>query len=123
MNAYLITSQSASGQDIRVIMATDLTDLAQKIKPALGAGLSINNGQREPIIVSVTRLNAAALITPNADSNQAVVQTTTDIQAAIADLPAFTVTSIAQANTAVQAIRTALNTLLAELRAAEILGQ
>jgi hypothetical protein len=102
-------------------MATDLTDLAAKIKPALGAGLSINNGQREPIVVSVTRLNAAALITPNADSNQAVVQTTTDIQAAIADLPAFTVTTVAQANTAVQAIRTLLNTLLAELRAAEMI--
>ncbi len=122
MNAYLVTSQSASSEDIRVIMATDLTDLAAKIKPALGAGLSINNGQREPIVVSVTRLNAAALITPNADSNQAVVQTTTDIQAAIADLPAFTVTTVAQANTAVQAIRTLVNTLLAELRAAEMIA-
>jgi hypothetical protein len=121
MPAYLVTSQAPSGQDIRVIMATDLTDLAAKIKPELGAGLSINNGQREPIVVSVTRLNAAALITPNADSNQAAVQTTTDIQAAIADLPAFTVTTVAQANTAVQAIRTLLNTLLAELRAAEMI--
>lgn len=122
MPVYLIVSQAQSGQDIRAINATDLADAAQQIKAALGQGLSINGGVREPISLGVVRLNAAGTLTPKADASQATIQTMNDTQAAIADLPAFTVTTIAQANTAVQAIRTAFNTLLAELRAAGIIA-
>ncbi len=119
---YLIVSQTPSGQDIRPLVATDLADAAAQIKAALGTGLSINNGVREPIQLGLVRLNAAGTLTPNADGNQAVIQTVNDTQAAIADLPAFTVTTVAQANTALQAVRTAFNTLLAELRAAGIIA-
>ncbi len=122
MPVYLIISQSPSGQDIRPLVATDLADAAAQIKAALGTGLSINNGVREPIQLGLVRLNAAGTLTPNADGNQAVIQTVNDTQAAIADLPAFTVTTVAQANTALQAVRTAFNTLLAELRAAGIIA-
>ncbi len=119
---YLIVSQTPSGQDIRPLVATDLADAAAQIKAALGTGLSINNGVREPIQLGLVRLNATGTLTPNANGAQAVISTTNDTQAAIADLPAFTVTNITQANTAIQAIRTAHNTLLAELRAAGIIA-
>ncbi len=122
MPIYLLISQTPSGQDIRPVQAADLADLADKIKAALGTGLSINNGVREPISLGVIRLNAAGTLTPNADGTQAVIQTVNDTQAAIADLPAFTVTTVAQANTALQAVRTAFNTLLAELRAAGVIA-
>ncbi len=119
---YLIVSQTPSGQDIRPVVATDLADAAAQIKAVLGAGLSINNGVREPIQLGLIRLNAAGTLTPNADGTQAVIQTVNDTQAAIADLPAFTVTTIAQANTALQAVRTTVNTLLAEMRLAGVIA-
>ncbi len=122
MPVYLILSQTPSGQDIRPVVATDLADAAAQIKAALGTGLSINNGQRESIQLGLVRLNAAGTLTPNADGAQSIIQTVNDTQAAIADLPAFTVTTVAQANTALQAVRTAFNTLLAELRAAGIIA-
>ncbi len=122
MAVYLIVSQTPSGQDIRPLVATDLADLADKIKAAVGTGLSVNDGVREPISLGVIRLNAAGTLTPNEDGTQAIIQTMNDTQAAIADLPAFTVTTVAQANTALQAVRTAFNSLLAELRAAGMIA-
>lgn len=116
MPTYLVISQSPSGLDIRSITASDRDAAAQQIKAALAQGMSVNAGQREPIQIGLVDLAAFGTITPAADGN-AQVSYTNQHQAAIADLPAFTVTTTAQANTAVQAIRTAFNTLLAELRA------
>lgn len=123
MPAYQVISQTSSGNDVRVIMANDLADLAPKIKAALGAGLGVNQGQREPVVVSVTRLNVAALITPNANPNNADVQTTTDVQPALADLPEnATVTTFPQAQTACRALAADINDVKAALRAAGILA-
>ncbi len=123
MPVYLLITQTQSGQDLRPFVADDLSDLAGQVKAAFGTGLAIHpDGFREPIQFGAVRLNAAGTLTPNADGAQAVIQTMNDTQSAIADLPAFTVTTVAQANTALQAVRTAFNTLLAELRVAGIIA-
>ncbi len=120
---YLVVSQNGTDSpDLRAITATDVADAANQIKAALAQGMSVNNGQRATIQVGLIQLEAAGTITPNANPAQATIQTVNQIQAAIADLPAFTVTNVAQANTAVQAIRTLVNTLLTELRLAGIIA-
>lgn len=122
MPVYLIVSQTPSGQDMRAIVAADLADAAQQIKAAVAQGLSVNGGAREQIQIGVLRLDATGTITPHADGSQASVQSTNDTQPAIVDLPTLTVSSVAQANTAIQAIRTKVNTLLSELRAAGVIA-
>lgn len=118
MPSYLAILQTPSGFDIRPVTAATRDAAAQAIKAALAQGLSVNAGQREPITVGLLDLAAFGTLTPNAVAANAVISYTNQAQAAIADLPTLTVTSIAQANTAIQTIRTAFNTLLAELRAA-----
>lgn len=123
MPVYLILSQTPSGQDIRPIVAQDLADLAVQLKATLGTGLSVNNGQREILQVGVVRLNAAGSLTPNADGTLAVVNTVADVQPAIADLPSPTLTTLAQAITAIGTLAAKVNTLLAELRDAGIIAR
>ncbi len=122
MAVYLVISQTPSGQSLSTITAASRDAAAQTIKAALAQGLSINAGQRETVQIGLIELAAFGTVTPNADPAQAQISYTNQAQAAIADLPAFTVTNITQANTAIQAIRTAHNTLLAELRAAGIIA-
>lgn len=122
MTTFLVISQTISGLDIRPITAADRDAAAQQIKSALAQGLSIGGGVREPIQIGLVDLAAFGTITPNADGNLAQISYTNQKQPNIVDLPAFTVTNVAQANTAIQTMRTAINTLLAELRAAGTIG-
>jgi len=122
MPTYLAISQTPSGFDIRAVTAASRDGAAQAIKTALAQGLSVNAGQRELIQIGLLDLAAFGTLTPNADGAQATINYTNQAQAAIADLSTLTVTSIAQANTAIQTIRTAFNTLLAELRALGVIA-
>lgn len=122
MPTFLAISQSASGIDIRAVTAASRDAAAQQIKTDLAQGMGVNNGQRETIQIGLVDLAAFGTVTPNANPANATISYTNQKQPNIADLPAFTVTTTAQANTAIQAIRTAFNTLLAELRADGIIG-
>lgn len=121
MPTYLAISHTGSGIDIRPVTAGTRDAAATQIKQTLAQGLSVNGGQRETIQVGLIEIAAFGTITPNADGSQATITYTNQAQAAIADLGAFTVTSVAQANTAIQAIGAKINALLAELRAAGVI--
>lgn len=123
MPVYLVIGQTASSPVfIDHIVAADRIAAGQALKDLLGSGLAVHaNGSRDVIQIALVELLATATITPNANPANATINVTDQAQAQIADLPALTVTSIAQANTAIQAMRTLINTLLAELRAAETL--
>lgn len=108
---------------IDTITAADRDSAAQAIKAQLAQGVGVGaGGVRDQIQVGLVDLAAFGTITPNAVAGNATISYTNQKQANISDLPAFTVTTTAQANTAIQAIRTAFNTLLAELRASGQIG-
>lgn len=123
MPTYIVIGQTG-GNPVYIdhITAADRIAAGQALKQVLASGVGVNaDGSRDPIQVALVELLATATITPNANPANATINVTDQAQAQIADLPAFTVTNISQANTAIQAIRTAVNTLLAELRSAETL--
>jgi hypothetical protein len=134
-----------NGLSIRPLVAADLPAaealIEAQLTRTLRTGLPLYGGQPalEPaalqaqgnlassiadgeVLIGISQLDAGAKITPGVNPATPVSNWNNRRQPAIADLPTFTVTSIAQANTAIQAIRTSYNTLLTELRAAGLIA-
>ncbi len=124
MPTYIVVAQTQDNPVyIDHITAPDRDTAAQQIKQTLAQGVGVaTDGTRSAIQIGLIDLAAFGTITPNPDGSQAQITYTNQQQAAIANLPTFTVSNVSQANTAIQAIRTLINTLLAELRSSGIIS-
>lgn len=142
---YLALIQTAAGIEIRPVAGTDIataeatvaTQIGRLLTTGLARGADGNqdlSGAQQAIadsipsvrgtdatLIGIIQLDAFGRVAPGA-TPAAPVAWTNAAQPAIADLPAFTVSNVAQANTAIQTIRTTVNTMLAELRAAGIIA-
>jgi hypothetical protein len=142
---YIALIQTADGVEIRPVAGTDITTaeatVATQIGRLLTTGLARGadgnqdlSGAQQAIadsipsvrgtdatLIGIIQLDGFGRVIPGA-TPAAPVAWTNATQAAIADLPALTVSNITQANTAIQTIRTTVNTMLAELRAAGIIA-
>jgi hypothetical protein len=123
---FLVISQRSDRFGIHPVVAADRTEAADKVRDLLRRGVpepevSVPFPLADPhevVRVAIVEVAVFGTVAPDPDQGPAQITYTNQHQLPINDLPAFTVTTLAHANTALQAIRTSHNELLARLRAA-----